>query len=155
MLKQTDQERKDGTRQLLKLFGIWKLMVLQEEARSKTWVRPVIKEKRKLLEGASDNLVTEMEFDDREMFYNYCKMSAGMFDKLLSIVGPVIEKQCVVRDPIPARTRLLVCLRYLASEDSMASIASAFRIGTSLSQKSLLKSASNCGIDSPNPLSLR
>ena len=96
------------------------------------WVRPIFKEKQRLLHGASDNLVTEMELDEHEMFYNYCRMSTGMFHKLLSIVGPsVIEKHYVVRDPIPARTRLLLCLRYLASRDSMVWIAYAFRIGTS------------------------
>lgn len=62
-------------------------------------------------------------------------MSKEMFDELMVIVGPFIEKQCVVRDPIPARTRLLVCMRYLASGDTMASIAYAFRIGVSTVSK--------------------
>lgn len=69
------------------------------------------------------------------MFYNYCRMPTEMFEQLLSIVGPFLNKQIVVRNSIPARTRLLVCLRYLASGDSMASISYAFRIGTSTVSK--------------------
>lgn len=84
---------------------------------------------RRHLQGASDNLVIEMELQDKEMFFNYCRMSTEMFEQLLNIVGPLLEKQFVIRDPIPARTRLLVCLCYLASGDSMSSISYAFRIG--------------------------
>lgn len=128
-IKQTPQQRKVGIRHVLKLFGIWKLMVKrEEEVRRRIWVRPIFRERQRLLQGACNNLVREMQFEDHEMFYNYYRMSAEMFDQLLGIVGPCIEKQCVVRDPIPARTRLLVCLRYLASGDSMASIAYSFRI---------------------------
>ncbi|XP_018360010.1 PREDICTED: uncharacterized protein LOC108759188, partial [Trachymyrmex cornetzi] len=76
-----------------------------------------------------------MQLQDQEMFYNYCRISVELFDQLLSIVGPLIEKQNVVRDPISARTRLLVCLRYLASGDSMASISYALRIGVSTVSK--------------------
>ncbi|XP_066586348.1 uncharacterized protein [Prorops nasuta] len=70
-----------------------------------------------------------MELEDEEMFYNYCRMSKQLFYQLFNIVGIFLEKQIVFRDPIPGRTRLLVCLRYLASGDSMASISYAFRIG--------------------------
>jgi len=109
-------------------------------------VRPIFTERRRLLQGASDNLVKEMEFVDLEMFYNYCRMSTEMFDQLLHIVGPHIEKRYVIRDPIPSRTRLPVCLRYLASKDSMASVAYSFRIGVNgLSQRLFLKHARNCG----------
>lgn len=76
-----------------------------------------------------DNLVREMEFENHEMFYNYCRIIIEMFHQLLSIIGPFIEKQYVIRDPISSHTRLLVCLQYLASRDSMASIAYSFRIG--------------------------
>lgn len=86
------------------------------------------------MQGDRDNLIIEMELQDQEMLYNYCRMSKELFDHLLSIVGPLLEKQ-VVRDPISARTRLLVCLRYLASGDSMVSISYAFRIGVSTVSK--------------------
>lgn len=128
-IKQTLQQRKVGKCHILKLFAIWKLMIKEGKTHDRMWVRPIFRERQRFLQGASDNLVREMEFEDHEMFYNYCRISTEMFHQLLSIVGPFIEKQYVIRDPISSRTRLLVCLRYLASGDSMASIAYSFRIG--------------------------
>ncbi|XP_071580640.1 uncharacterized protein [Temnothorax nylanderi] len=134
--KQTLQHRKIRKPNILKLVVLWRLLVEREEKESRRiWVRPIFTQFRRYLQGASDNLVKEMELQDQEMFYNYCRMSTEMFDQLLSIVGPFLEKQIVVRDPIPARTRLLVCLRYLASGDSMASISYAFRIGVNTVSK--------------------
>ncbi|XP_067204132.1 putative nuclease HARBI1 isoform X1 [Linepithema humile] len=129
-MKQTLQQRKVEKRHIFKLFLIWKLMMHQEEkVHHKMWVRPIFRERQRLLQGASNNLVREMEFGDHEMFFNYCRMSVDMFDQLLNVIGPLIEKQFVIRDPICPRTRLLVCLCYLASGDSMTSIAYSFRIG--------------------------
>ncbi|XP_039302669.1 putative nuclease HARBI1 [Solenopsis invicta] len=129
-IKQTLQQQRVRRRYILRLFVIWKLMISQEkEARHRIWVRPIFSERQRLLQGDSDNLVNEMEIIDHEMFYNYCRMSTEMFDQLLDIVEPRIAKQNVIREPIPARTRLLICLRYLASGDSMSSIAFSFRIG--------------------------
>ncbi|XP_019889559.1 protein ANTAGONIST OF LIKE HETEROCHROMATIN PROTEIN 1-like isoform X2 [Ooceraea biroi] len=102
LIKHTFQQRNVKKRQILKLFVIWKL-IHEAEGAHKMWVRPIFKERQ--------------------------RMSVKMFNQLLHIVGPVIEKQSLVRDPIPARTRLLVCLRYLASGDSMTSISYFFRIG--------------------------
>ncbi|XP_011350405.3 putative nuclease HARBI1 [Ooceraea biroi] len=135
--KATLQHRKVEKRNIAKLIVLWKLLVerKRKEENQRTWVRPIFTELRRYLQGASDNLVVEMELQDKEMFYNYCRMSTELFEQLLSIVGPFLNKQIVVRDPIPARTRLLVCLRYLASGDSMTSIAYAFRIGTSTVSK--------------------
>lgn len=127
-MKQTLHLRNVEKHHILKLFGIWKLMIEEEEAHDRMWVRPIFRERQRFLQGASNNLIREMEFEDHEMFYNYCRMSAEMFHQLLCIVGPLIEKQYVIRDPISSRIRLL-CLRYLASGDSMASIAYSFRIG--------------------------
>lgn len=117
----------------------------QKEARHRMWVRPIFTERRRLLQGASDNLVKEMELVDHEMFYNYCRMSTEIFNQLLNIIGPRIEKNYVVRDPIPARTRLLVCLRYLAFEDSMASIAYSFQIGVNTVSKIISETCEELG----------
>jgi len=51
-----------------------------------------------------------------------------LFEELLNLVGPVIIKQQVVRDPISPETRLQITLRYLAG-DSMKSLSYAFRVG--------------------------
>ncbi|XP_029178028.1 LOW QUALITY PROTEIN: uncharacterized protein LOC114945857 [Nylanderia fulva] len=91
------------------------------------------------MQGASDNLVREMEYIDKEKYFNYFRMSLETFEKLLSIIEPYITKETiyykrlVVQTPIPARTRLQVTLRYLASGDSVKaysiiSISYAFHI---------------------------
>ncbi|XP_046629062.1 protein ANTAGONIST OF LIKE HETEROCHROMATIN PROTEIN 1-like [Neodiprion virginianus] len=80
-------------------------------------------------QGASDNLINEMEFVDNDKYVNYFRMTPRLFNQLLALIEPGLTKQTVVRDPIPAKTRLQVVLRYLASGDSLTSISYAFRIG--------------------------
>ncbi|XP_025264292.1 protein ALP1-like [Camponotus floridanus] len=69
-----------------------------------------------------------MRLTDPEKYFNYLRMSPTTFNELLNIVGPLIEKQNVVRKSIPARTRLEVTVRWLASGDSMTSLSYAYRI---------------------------
>ncbi|KAJ8953462.1 hypothetical protein NQ318_023581 [Aromia moschata] len=80
----------------------------------KLWVRPIFTERMKRMQGHSENLIMEMRLNDPEKYFNYLRMTPLMFDKLLEIVGPQIERQCFVRDPIPVTTRLELTLRYLA-----------------------------------------
>lgn len=70
------------------------------------------------------------------IFKNFCRMNVSDFDFLLNRVKPLIEKQNTrFRRSISAGERLCVTLRYLASGDSMASIAYLFRIGRSTVSK--------------------
>jgi len=92
------------------------------------WVRDIFSEQRRRLQGASDNLIIEMQLSDNLTFFNYLRMSPSMFHKLLQLVGPRIEKQKMIRNPIAARTRLQVTLRWLACGDSMISLSYAYRI---------------------------
>lgn len=85
---------------------------LQEDKKDRTmWIRPIFTEKRRLLQDANDNLLVEMRLTDSEKYFNYLRMSPIIFTELFNIVGPLIEKQDVVRKPIPARTRLEVTIR--------------------------------------------
>jgi len=101
----------------------------------KFWVRPIFTIERRVAQGASNNLVQEMIFEDREKFFNYFRITPETFEKLLQIISPHIQKQFVIREPISARSpisiRLQICLRlhtaYLTSGDSMVSISYAFR----------------------------
>ncbi|KYM97802.1 hypothetical protein ALC62_11503 [Cyphomyrmex costatus] len=94
----------------------------------KFWVRPIFTSERRVAQGASNNLVQEMIFEDREKFINYFRITPETFEKLLQIVSPRIQKQFLIREPISARIRLQICLRYLTSGDSMVSISYAFRV---------------------------
>jgi len=55
-------------------------------------------------------------------------MDVSTFEYLLSIVGPGIQKQYFIREPISSRTRLQICIRYLASGDIIRSVGYVFRI---------------------------
>ncbi|KYN12331.1 hypothetical protein ALC57_15503, partial [Trachymyrmex cornetzi] len=95
----------------------------KKKTNNQFWVRPIFTLHRHFLQGASENLVKEMEFEDETKFRNYFRMDSITLKKLLELIGPLITKQSVVREPIPSETRLHITLRYLASGDSMMSIA--------------------------------
>ncbi|TGZ48591.1 hypothetical protein DBV15_11889, partial [Temnothorax longispinosus] len=101
---------------------------LEEQKNRRIWVRPIFTEERRLAQGDSNNLLVEMQLTDPEKYFNYLRMSSTIFNELLKIVGPLIEKQTAVRKPIPARTRLEMTIRWLASGDSMMSLSYAYRI---------------------------
>ncbi|XP_071631915.1 putative nuclease HARBI1 [Temnothorax longispinosus] len=76
-----------------------------------------------------------MQITDREKFFNYFRMTPEVFEELLTLVGPRIQKEEVCRIPISARTRLQLTLRWLASGDSLASHSYAFRIACNTASK--------------------
>lgn len=95
------------------------------------WVSEIYTDEMRILQGASHNLLEEMRLFDKEAFYNFVRMPADLFDKLLAIVGPFITKSYGVRVPIPAKTRLELTLRFLATGDSMTTLGCLFRISKS------------------------
>lgn len=95
----------------------------------KYWVHPIFSTESRRLHGASNNLIRELYFYNDDKFINYFRMNTEVFDKLLTAVGPYITKQECVRETISPKTRLEICLRYLASGDSMKSLSYAFRVG--------------------------
>ncbi|XP_067216735.1 uncharacterized protein [Linepithema humile] len=125
-------QRKLTYNRVIYMFTIYLKLKRLESAKKqkrKCWVRPIFQLERRRLQGASDNLVLEMQLNDSDKYFNYFRMSPETFQRLLVLVGPGITKQECIREPIPPRTRLEVTLRYLASGDSMTSISYAFRIG--------------------------
>lgn len=46
------------------------------------------------------------------LFVNYCRMSAMLFEELLTLIAPKIRKQTLCREPISPDQRLLLTLRY-------------------------------------------
>lgn len=57
------------------------------------WVRPIFMVNRRRAQGASDNLIFEMEAHDEEQYLKYLRMNKQMFTKLLRKVKPYIEKK--------------------------------------------------------------
>lgn len=138
LLKQFNRSYNGVTREAIRnkirrLHILYLLTLKSEEEgpkiKRKYWVRPIFRLERRLAQGASANLIEEMQQQDEEKFCNYFRMKPPIFNELLKLVGPLIERQCVVREPIPPETRLHITIRYLSSGDSMRSLSYAFRVG--------------------------
>nr|CAI5845516.1 unnamed protein product [Callosobruchus analis] len=74
----------------------------------------------------------KMLLDGGWFFQNFTRMSSTDFAELLSMVGPIIRKvNTNMREAIPEKVRLAICLRYLASGDSYRSLMYTFKISDS------------------------
>jgi hypothetical protein len=79
--------------------------------------------------GASNCLFSELSSEDPQEYTKYMKISVEKFDELLRLVESYISKtDTVMKAAIPARLKLEVTLRFLASGDSFSSLALLFRI---------------------------
>ena len=56
-------------------------------------------------------------------------LSPERFDHLLNLVEEKIKKEIHIREPISPAERLAITMRYLASRDSLQSIAFLFKAG--------------------------
>ena len=73
-----------------------------------------------------------MRLRDHESYFKYFRMTPSRFDHLLSLVGPaIIRQETNFRKPVSPGERLAVTIRYLATGDSMQTIAFSFRLGHS------------------------
>lgn len=64
----------------------------------KKWgVRPILMARKKF--GCYENLLQEARLSDPIIFFNFTRMSASSFDKLLGIIGPHIKRRSK-REPI-------------------------------------------------------
>lgn len=62
-------------------------------------------------------------------------MSPERFDHLLNLVEEKIKKEIHIREPLSPAERLAITMRYLASGDSLQSIAFLFKAGHSTVNK--------------------
>lgn len=126
--------------QILKMFFLCKELLKRTKFRSQ-WVRYIFTEEKRFLQGASDNLLVELEHHDREKYVNYLRMPPEIFYELLELVGPNIEKKNLIRKSISTKTRLQIFLRYLASGNNMVSLSYEFRVGVSTVSDIIRKTA--------------
>jgi hypothetical protein len=62
-------------------------------------------------------------------FENFCRMSAPVFENLLSRIGPLIAKKDTnMRKCVPTQERLAIALRFFATGDSFASLSYLFKL---------------------------
>lgn len=78
MQKQAIQKR------MLQLYLLYTTIKKREKDRHtrQFWVRPIFTEERRLMQGASNNLVREMECMDEDKYFNYFRMPFETFNKL-------------------------------------------------------------------------
>ena len=70
--------------------------------------------------------------EDEKKFFNYFRMSPAQFDTLVNAINPLLNKGSTnYRKTISTDHRLAVCLRYLATGNSFASLSFSFRLGLS------------------------
>ncbi|CAG4964315.1 unnamed protein product [Parnassius apollo] len=80
-----------------------------------------------------ENQLMELVAEPSGEFKKFTRMSLEDFENLLNKVSPVIMKQDTqLRKAIPARMRLAVTLRFLASGDSYESLHFLFKISPQL-----------------------
>lgn len=85
-----------------------------ERRRGRVWIRSWIR--RRLQLGASDTLLRELAVEDRDSYRNHLRMTPNKFDELLSFVEKKIAKEdTMLRQAIPAKTKLEITLRFLAT----------------------------------------
>ncbi|KAJ8971034.1 hypothetical protein NQ317_013968 [Molorchus minor] len=131
--KQSIWHRRLQRRKIKRLYCIYLLLDESEPSAAanvkqrKYWTRPIFVEQSRSSQGASNNLIRELEENDTDKFFNYLRMTPETFH-----IEHKIVKQHVIRTPISPRTRLEITVRYLASGDSMTSLSYTFRIGLNI-----------------------
>ncbi|KAG4073459.1 hypothetical protein HA402_000683 [Bradysia odoriphaga] len=80
-------------------------------------------------QGHFNNLFEEMLAHDHDKFFNYTRMEPERFQHLFELIESRITK--CAPNAIPAKCRLLLTLRFLATGDSLKSLHYNFRVGIS------------------------
>lgn len=79
--------------------------------------------------GASSTILRELAEEDPLEFKRILRMSVGQFNELFNLIEHKISKtDTLMRNAVPARPKLEVALRFLASGDSYQTLAIMFRI---------------------------
>uniref|UniRef100_A0A1Y1MU88 DDE Tnp4 domain-containing protein n=1 Tax=Photinus pyralis TaxID=7054 RepID=A0A1Y1MU88_PHOPY len=89
-------------------------------------VRPI--NRNRIVHGQFHKRVRRMREMDHEQYFKYTRMTPAVFDNLLSIVGPHLQRHKKKSHISPAE-RLTLTLHYLAEGCSMQEIATNFYMG--------------------------
>ncbi|XP_024870234.1 protein ANTAGONIST OF LIKE HETEROCHROMATIN PROTEIN 1-like [Temnothorax curvispinosus] len=98
--------------------------------RRTTWVKPWVARRKD--QGCHHNLFLELQLEDPDKFRRCLRMSADIFEDLVTKVTPLIQRQDThLRESISPAERLSVTLRHLATGESQESLSMNFRLGQS------------------------
>lgn len=82
------------------------------------------------------NMLTDLLKEPSGNFENFCRMTFDDFNFLLTAVEPIIgKKDTTFRKAIPAKERLAVTLRFLATGDSFQSLHFLFKFSPQIISK--------------------
>ena len=85
----------------------------KKEKKKRRWMKEWFKERKKY---THENLLSELKISEPSDFQNFLRVNSTVFDELLRMVTPEIEKKdTTMRDAIPPSQRLSITLRYLAT----------------------------------------
>jgi len=97
--------------------------------RRQWWVRPWGSGDRRLLFGHFDNLMAELRVEDPYSYFNFLRMSAQMFEELLTRLTPRIQKQDTNwRKAHSPGLKLAITLRYMATGENYPCLSYGFRV---------------------------
>lgn len=97
-----------------------------KERKKKPWTRKWIRRRNALGGGL---LLRELREEDPRSFQNIMRMDTERFDELLHMIENTIQRaDTEMRAAIPARLKLEVTLRFLATGDSFKSLSYFFRL---------------------------
>ena len=103
---------------------------LLRSKKKRIWVRQLWRNREG--QGHYHNLIQKMRLNDGKMYFNYLRMDTEIFDELLHMVGPSIQRKAThCREPLPAGMKLALTLRYLVTGASQADLSFNFRLGRS------------------------
>jgi len=101
----------------------------RERRRRRLWVRPWLSSDRRIQFGHYDKLLEELRVEDSQAFANFIRLPIELFDELLHLVTPLIEKRSTnFRVPISPGLRLATTLRHMASGEKYSSLLYNFRV---------------------------
>lgn len=108
----------------------------RKKKKRKIWTRNWIRKRQAL--GASSNFLTEVAGEDKVTFKNHLRITAEQFEQLLESVKPKIQKvDTNMRAALPARLKLQIALRYLASGCCFRTLECLYRVPKSSISKFL------------------
>ena len=112
---------------LLLLMLLRKIQLRRKPRKRRFWVRNIFLQRQR--HGNFYTLFQEL-LKDRELFFRYPRMTPERFEQLLSLVKDrITEQKPRFREPISARERLSITLRFLATGESQQLLSFSYRLG--------------------------
>ncbi|RLU20862.1 hypothetical protein DMN91_007476 [Ooceraea biroi] len=102
---------------------------VREKKRRRIWTREWISQRNRELRGTINLAHIELRNEDADYFQRFFRLRHDLFDRLLELVTPYIQRQNTnMRECISPKERLSLTLRFLATGESYRSLEYSTRI---------------------------